>query len=460
MIWESKSLESALGVRVENGIKTGKVQFNSQDVSPGDLFIALPGQRDGHEFVADAFAKGASCAIVSQPIPGVDSSKLIIVDDTMSALTRLAEYKRITSKAKFIAITGSVGKTSTREVIKMMLESYGKTYASSKSFNNFLGVPLTLASMPDETEFAVIELGMNAKGELSDLTKLVAPDIAVITTISEGHIEFFDSIEEIADAKCEIFEGVIDSTGVAIINRDMSTFERCIENIDRAELKNIQTFGEGGDSNVKLLSYEVFDDNSVRLKFDINSEETEIIMPNISSHLALNFAAGFSVVKALNFEIENAALAIRSYQPLMGRGRFVEIENGNRKLGIICDYYNSNPQSLKASLGYFQQFTNTNKIAVLGDMGELGTMEMDLHKSIVPDVIESGASKLFLIGAAMNQLKDSFPKGVQIKCYPHVEEMIVDNNDNFQDGDLILIKGSRRIKLDKLAKSLGVQNVL
>ena len=191
MIGESSSLKKALGVTVADNIKAGRVQFNSLDVNKGDIFIALPGQRDGHEFVNEALANGASCAIISKDVAGEDADKLIKVEDTMVALNDLAEYKRINSKAKFIAVTGSVGKTSTREVVKTMLSAYGNSYASAKSFNNFLGVPLTLASMPDETEYAIIELGMNAPGELRNLTNMVVPDIAIITTISEGHIEFY-----------------------------------------------------------------------------------------------------------------------------------------------------------------------------------------------------------------------------------------------------------------------------
>ena len=460
MIWNSKSLEKALRVEVIAGINAGQVKFNSIDVDKDDIFIALSGKRDGHEFVNDALSKGARCAIVSKDIADVDQNKLIRVDDTMLALNNLAEYKRRNSRAKFIAVTGTVGKTSTREVIKTMLLPYGKTYSSVKSFNNYLGVPLTLASMPDDTEYAVIELGMNAAGEISNLANIVTPDIAVITTVSEGHIEFFDSIEDIADAKCEIFEGVDINTGIAIINRDISTYERCIQNIDRAGLRNVQTFGKRVDANTRFLSYELLEDYSVRLNFDVNTEECEIIMPNISMHLASNFAAGFSVVKALGLDIEKAASAIRSFQPLMGRGRFIEIKHDNKNLGIICDYYNSNPQSLEASLKYLQQFVSGKKVAVLGDMGELGDMQNEMHMSVVPSIIEAGISKLFLVGSVISQIKDSFSNDIEIKLYKNVDEMIVDNSANFEDGDLLLIKGSRSLKLENLAKSLGVKNVL
>ena len=459
MIWNTKSLEKALKVKVAEGLSAGQVKFNSLDVDKDDIFIALPGKRDGHEFVQDALSRGASCAIVSKDIHDIDQNKLIKVDDTFLALNHLAEYKRRHSKAKFIAVTGSVGKTSTREVIKTMLLAYGNTYSSDKSFNNFLGVPLTLASMPDDTEYAVIEIGMNSAGEIHNLTNVVMPDIGVITTISEGHIEFFGSIEAIADAKCEIFEGVDVNTGIAIINRDMSMYERCIHNIDKAGIRNVQTFGKRVDANIRFLSYELLDDHFVRLNFGMDSEECEIIMPNIPIHLASNFSIGFSVVKALGLDTEKAVNTIRSYQPLMGRGKFVEIRHKNKNLGIICDYYNSNPQSLKASLQYLQQFVSDKKVAVLGDMGELGHMQTGLHMSIVPSIIAAGVSKLFLVGKLMSQIKDQFPDNIEVKTYQDINEMLADVNVYFQDGQILLIKGSRSMKLEGLAKSLGVVNV-
>ena len=460
MIWDSISLKKALRVEVTTGIKACQVKFNSLDVDKDDIFIALPGNRDSHKFVEDALSRGASCAIVASDIKNVNSKKLIKVDNTICALNDLAEYKRKNSKAKFIAITGSVGKTSTREVIKTMLKPYGNTYSSVKSFNNHLGVPLTLASMPDAIEYAIVEIGMSSAGEISKLTNIVTPDIAVVTTISEGHMEFFDSVEAIADAKCEIFEGLDSNTGVAIINKDILTYDACIQNINKVGIKNLCTFSKKQNATVRFLSYELLEDNSVRLNFDIDSEECEIVMPNISMHLASNFSAGFSVVKALGLDIEKAVNAIRSFQPLMGRGRFVETKHNNKNLGIICDYYNSNPQSLKASLKYLQQFVSRKKTAVLGDMHELGEMQLDIHRSMVPLIIESGVSRLFLVGDIMREIKDSFPDNIAIQTYKNVDKMIEDESIGFEDEEIILIKGSRGMKLENFVKILGVKNVL
>lgn len=460
MIWNTKSLTEALGVQVQDHLSAASVKFNSLDIKQDDIFIALPGARDGHDFVVDALARGAKCAIVSQEVRNVDSDKLIYVHNTLDALNNLALYKKQHSKAIFIAVTGSSGKTSTKEVIKTMLMSYGKTYASTKNFNNYLGVSLTLASMPDDIEYAIIEIGMNSAGQIKTLTKMLAPDIAIITTISNSHREFFESDDAIVNAKCEIFEGINTNTGIAIINSDMSSYHKCLQHLNRIGIKNIMTFGSEVNTTVRFKSYTILKNLSVQLHFCIKEEEYQIVMSNIPIHLASNFSIGFSVIKALGLKMRDAVYAIKLYQPLMGRGKLVHITYNNNYLDIICDYYNSNPQSLEASLQYLQQFICKKKVAILGDMSELGHMKYHIHMSIVPQIIASGVYKILLVGDIMKNLQNSFPHHILVKHYQHVDEMIEENHLNFKDGEIILIKGSRNIKLDRLAQSLGVKNVL
>ncbi len=462
-IWKAKQLEEALLLKLPEGAPQayGPVKFNSQHVDKGDLFIALGGVRDGHEFVADALARGASAAIISQDVDSsIDQKKLIKVSDCLDALQKLAEYKHTHSKAKLIAITGSVGKTSTKEALKMMLSAYGKTCASHGTFNNSLGVPLTMASIDDDAEYVVIEMGMNAKGELSELSNQVTPDVALITTISEGHIEFFNSIEEIADAKCEIFEGLDINTGIAIINRDISTYERCIENIDAACLWNLTSFGKRVDANVRLVSYEVMEDYSTRIKYNVAGEEIELSMGAIPLHLCENLAAAFAVVDALGLDIEPAASAITGCQPVLGRGRVISIDRGGKSYEIICDYYNSNPQSLQASLLNLAQSKGESKVAILGDMGELGKRSSALHKCMVPYIKDAGISKLFLVGAAMGFLAKDFPENISVQCYKSADELAAEIDKHILGDEIILIKGSRGMKLEKIASALGVENVL
>ena len=460
MIWTTKELGRALSLNIVGNREFGKVQFNSKDVEQGDIFIALKGVRDGHEFVLDALDRGALVAIVSKEISNIDPAKLIIVDDTYEALMDLAEFKRRNSKAKFIAITGSVGKTSTKEATKIMLSAYGKTHASHGTFNNYLGVPLCLASMPNDTEYAVIEMGMSAKGELSELSKLAIPDVALITAVSEGHIGSFNSVEEIADAKCEIFEGMDINDGIAIVNRDITTYERCIQNIDRAGMQNVQTFGKRVDAGVRFVSSEILENDTLRLSYTVDGEELELVIPLIPVHLAGNFAAAFAVVKALKLDPEAAASAISSFIPVVGRGGLLTVKKSGKEYRIICDYYNANPQSMNAALEYLNLFDNENKVAVLGDMGGLGKFEHELHMNIVPYIKDSGVKKLFLVGERMKHLKNEFGKEIQVFCFDDAQSLCREIDKYIVGGELILIKGSRSMEMERVATKLGVKNAL
>jgi len=463
MIWTDKQLKEALSVDIpDHGRLYRKVQFNSKDIQKDDIFIALSGNRDGHEFVQDALARGAACSIISKDISEIDNKKLVKVKDTRKALDQLARYKREESNAKFIAITGSVGKTSTKEALKKVLTAYGKTYASHGTFNNELGVSLTLSSIPDDADYAIIEMGMNAKGEISPLSKDVRPDIAIITTVSEGHIEFFNSVEEIADAKCEIFDGMNPKTGIAIINRDMDVYQHCVNNIkNHSKLENVKTFGIHEESDVKLVSHEMLGNDNTRLVYQLKGEEIELTINDIiPTHLAENLASIFAVLTALNLNIEDSFSVMSQIEAIKGRGKIEEIMHNGKSYKIVCDYYNSNPQSLKASLLHLAQFENNKKIAILGDMGELGKNSLALHEKMVSYIEDSGVSMVFLVGKFMSHLKNSFKDDLLVKCYDDVNQLIDSIDDYIKGGEMILMKGSRSRRLDKLAKHLGVCDVL
>lgn len=457
MIWTSKELEKALSVKLPISGEFGKVQFNSIDIQKSDIFIALKGNRDGHDFVKDAFDRGAGLAIVTKYVQGVDKSKQLQVEDTFEALMDLAEYKRRNSKAKFIAITGSVGKTSTKEATKIMLSAYGRTHASHGTFNNHLGVPLCLASMPNDSEYVVVEMGMSKKGELSELSRLVIPDVSVITTVSEGHIEFFNSVEEIADAKCEIFEGMDINDGIAIVNRDISTYERCLQNIDRAGMQNVQTYGKRLDSGVRFVS-NIITGDKIKLVYSISGKEYDFIMPVLPIHLARNFAAALAVVRALKLDPEPAIDAISTFEPLLGRGKLVSTRKGTKEFKIICDYYNANPQSMVAALEYMSILDSSNKIAILGDMAGLGKFSYQLHMSIVPNIKDIGLRKLFLVGEKMKTIRTEFGDDVEVFCFDDTESLCNNIDQYLTGGEVILIKGSRVMGLEKVANRLGVEN--
>ena len=450
-----------MSVAFKSKDKFGKVHFNSGHIHPGDIFIALTGGKgDGHEFVNNAFARGAGLAIVSKDVKNAPLEKIIKVKDTLEALHDLAEYKRQSSKAKFIGITGSVGKTSTKEIVSLMLESFGKTFTSRNNFNNQLGVPLNLASIADNDEYVVIEMAMRREGEIRHLTNMVTPDIAVVTSVAQGHLEFFDSVEGIADAKSEIFEGLDINNGIAVLNRDMSTYKRCMENIDTVGVGNIRTFGKSQYANIRFASYSLEPHGTVRLGFVIDSEKIEFEMPAIPRHMAINFAAGLAVIKALGLDIHQAVKALAHFKLKMSRGKIVDIKKDNKEYSIITDYYNANPESMQAGLEYLGQMNNNKKVAILGDMKELGKDEVKIHLAAIPYIVKSGVKKLFLVGDIMTQIADDVPASIEVHSYNNSIDLAQNINKYIEGGEFILIKGSRSIHLEKVAESLGVENAL
>ena len=448
MIWSPQSLSKALNIDIHIDTYCGQIQFNSSDVVPGDLFIALQGNNDGHNYVVDALERGASAVIVNRKIPGVEQHKMILVSDTLVALHQLAEYKRSKSKAKFIGVTGSSGKTSTKEAIKTVLSAFGPTFASRGNFNNHLGVPLNLASMPDNTEYAVIEMGMNHEGEIRALTQMVKPDIALITTIAEAHLEFFESMLHLADAKCEIFEGM-SKDGAAVINLDNQYYSRVLQNLHKQSIKNIYNFGESPNAQSRLVSYEQVGEG-VRLKYSILNDEVIIEMPFIPKHYARNYAAVLTVASILKRDINIAARQLSAIPLTIGRGLLVNAKRAGHNYQIITDYYNSNPESLKASLEYLKLLSGRKKVAIIGDMLELGENSQALHEGVIHTIIHSGAQSVFLVGKNAKYIYELLPSEVHKEYFDDVEALINNIDELFQGNELILIKGSRGIKLDRI----------
>lgn len=452
MIWSREDLELALKVNINSNICANQVQFNSASVEKGDLFIALKGNKDGHDYAKDALNRGASVVIISREIDGIEGNKAILVPDTLLALKQMAEYKRAKSKAIFIGVTGSSGKTSTKEALRVILSSFGETFASRGNFNNDLGVPINLASMPDNIKYAVFEMGMNHAGEIRELTKIVRPDIALITTISEAHLEFFKSVLDIADAKCEIFESM-SKDGVAIINIDNQYYPRVLQNIKKLSIDNIVTFGKSKEADSQLVLYEQAGDK-IHLKYSLQGDILDIAIPLIPEHNAKNYAAALAVASILKLDI--AKIDLSKISLTEGRGKIIDAEYNGLKFMIICDYYNANPESLKASLSYLKQIGAKNKTAIIGDMLELGVDSAELHRSLAPSIIESGASKVFLVGNNVKYIYELLPGEIEKKHFKNVDLLIEEIGELLWGDELILIKGSRGIKLNKIIEKFQV----
>lgn len=448
MIWSTQDLSNCLAIDIPSNIVGRQLQFNSNDIVPGDLFIALKGNRDGHDYVADALARGANAAIISHEVPLVAKEKVIMVPDTFLALQKMAQYKRQNSKAVFIAVTGSSGKTGTKEAIKALLSHFSPSFASRGNFNNYLGVPINLASMPDNIEYAVFELGMNHAGEIRELTKMVKPHISVITTISEAHLEFFESRLDIADAKCEIFEGM-SKNDIAIINIDNQYYDRVVHNLQKLSMNKIFTFGKSPQANARLVSYEQ-QGTEVQLQYSISSVNLAIRMPLIPIHYAINYAAVLQVVSLLNKDLAEASLQLAKILPIEGRGGIVKVRYNNLKFEIICDYYNANPESLTAALLYLKQLSGKKKVAIIGDMLELGENSAALHQALVPAIIDSGLKKIILVGHHTRHIYDLLPNKIEKYHFNNVDILIEHLHELLTNDELILIKGSKGIKLAKI----------
>lgn len=444
MIWNSETLSKALGITISNSINCNEVQFNSKDVKKGDLFIALKGNGDGHDYVLDAIDKGAGAVIVSKHIDIADKNKIILVDDCFEALQKMALYKRKNSKAKFIAITGSVGKTSTKEALKILLQYDSLVFASRGNFNNRLGLLINLASMPDDTEYAIFELGMNHKSEIRELTQILKPNIAMITNVSEAHLEFFNSLEEIAEAKCEIFEN-FSKNDIAIINADTNCYNTILSILKNLSIDNIYSLGTTHNTSAELTLYENLGEQ-VHLKYKINNKPLEITIPFIPRHFAENYTGILLIIDILGKDIEIAANHLANISPTKGRGEIINIQNCR----IICDYYNASPQSMKAALEYLKQVSADNKTAIIGDMLELGQNSEALHKELVPYILATDCSKVFLVGENTKYIYDLLPSKIDKKYFKNVDELITHAADLFKNNELILIKGSRGIKLNKI----------
>ena len=462
-IWTNKQLEEALSLTLPNSNDYGEVRFNSQYIEEGDIFIALSGGAgDGHRFVRDAINQGASLAIISSNsgLEDIDSTKLLLVDDTYKTLDKLAIYKRAHFHGKVIAITGSVGKTTTKKMIQLMLELYGKTHANFGNFNNNIGVRLTLASLPEDTEYLVIEMGMNQAGEIDELSKIAKPDIAAITRIGESHIGHFLSINEIIDAKCEIFNHLNTSDSIAILNSSDDSFSRCYQKLIDQKIRNIHSFGSMAIDEVRILDSKRLMNNCFALHIKTKKQKIKVVTNVIPEHFIENFLCALAIINALSLPIELATSIISQFEPEIGRGKIVQSQISGKKFAIICDFYNSGPPSLSAALTNLSALHNPNKIAILGDMKELGQFETDLHKKMVSYIHASGIKKIFLVGSAMSNIAQYIDPKIEVHKFATVEELQSQILNFLQGGELILIKASRSIKLEKVAITLGVNYII
>ena len=429
--------------------------IDSRSLARGDVFVAIRGpNRDGHAFVAAALEGGAACAIVDNSFPQGDEQRLVRVGDTLEALNGLGRAARARAKStKIIAVTGSAGKTGTKEALRLALGPSGSVHASAKSFNNHWGVPLSLANMPKDVRFGVFELGMNHAGEIDALTRLARPHIAIITTVAPVHLGYFLSVEDIADAKAEIFRG-LEARGTAVINRDGPYFQR-LEDHALARGATIVGFGEAPEADARLLDVALGPDGS-NVSAEILGETIAYRLGAPGRHLVQNSLAVLAAAKLAGADLASAAGALAGLEAQAGRGRRNVIAT-KPPIAIVDESYNANPASMRAALatlGLIPRGEYCRRVAVLGDMLELGPEGTSLHRELAEFIDGAGVDVVFACGELMGSLYEALPASRRGAYAKTSEELGPKLLEAVGPGDAIMVKGSLGSRMGPLVEAL------
>ncbi len=457
ILWTADEAMQATGGTTAQAWSAQGVSIDSRSVAAGDLFIALQGPNfDGHSYVADALEKGAAAAVVEkQPEALAEDAPLLQVDDTLAALWRLGAAARARSGARFIAVTGSVGKTGTKEALRHCLTAQAATSANVGSLNNHWGVPLSLARMPRRISYGVFELGMNNPGEILELARLVRPQVAVITNIEAAHIGNFESVEAIADAKSEVFQAM-DPEGIAVLNRDHELFHHLSAKAAEAGVTKLLSFGHHQEADARALSSEqgaTYSD--VRARIAGQEIAYRIALPG--AHWVLNSLAVLAAVKAAGGDVAAAAAALAGLTPLKGRGQRHRIAIPGGSFELIDDSYNANPTSMRAAFDVLSRAEPKGagrRIAVLGDMLELGAHAVPFHRALDHALIGCGANLVFTCGPAMQELSQMLPPELVGGHSADSDALAPLVCGALGPGDVVLVKGSLGSRMKVIVDAL------
>jgi UDP-N-acetylmuramoyl-tripeptide--D-alanyl-D-alanine ligase len=437
------------------------ISIDSRSIAAGDAFFAIKGDnRDGHEFVGSALRAGAGLAVVANDWCGndVDDAPLLRVPDVLEGLRALARAARARLDAKVIGVTGSVGKTGTKEALRLALGASGATHASIASYNNHWGVPLSLARCPANASYAVFEMGMNHAGEIEPLSRLVRPHVAIITAVEPVHLEFFGSVEAIADAKAEIFCG-LEPGGAAVINRDNPHFER-LAAAARSAGARVVAFGEHAKADARLVKLALQPDGST-VEAQILGADVAYKLGAPGKHQVLNSLAVLAAASLASADLALAALALASVQPATGRGARSVLTLGVSGQALLIDEsYNANPASMRAAialLGHAEIGPQGRRIAVLGDMLELGTAGADLHRGLVDSIPAHGIDLVFCCGPLMHALWEALPSERRGGYAESAGALEADVIAAIRPGDAVMVKGSLGSRMGPIVKALERQ---
>ncbi len=459
-LWATADMAAAMRAERQGALPEtiAGISIDTRTLDRGDAFFAIKGDvRDGHDFVPQALGAGAGLAVVSREKRGSfpADAPLLIVEDVLEGLRDLGCAARARSQAQVIAVTGSVGKTSTKEALRLALSADGETHASAASYNNHWGVPLSLARLPQSAKYAVFEIGMNHAGEITPLVKMARPHVAIVTTIAPVHLEFFGTLEKIAEAKAEIFLGV-EPGGTALINRDSAQFDQLARAAKDAGVSHIVGFGEHVQAEARLVKVALKDECSC-VQANILGADVTYKLGAPGKHLALNSLAVLAAASLAHADLALAALALSRLEPATGRGTRITLAVPGGTALLIDESYNANPASMRAALALLGQATTGSRgrrIAVVGDMLELGAQGPELHGQISDAVQENRVDLVFCSGPLMKSLWDALPssrRGGYAETSAALESAVL---DAVRAGDAIMVKGSFGSKMGPIVKAL------
>ncbi len=460
-LWTTADMIDAMKGRPVGDLPEGidGISIDSRSIGPGEAFFAIKGDRfDGHDFTSSAVANGAALLVVAEsrlPALGRVQAPMIVVDDVLDAMARLGVAARARTKARIIAVTGSVGKTTTKEMLRHVLSAQGSVHASVASFNNHWGVPLTLARMPKDTAYGVFEIGMNHPNEIRPLVKMVRPHIAIVTAIAAAHLGHFKNISEIAAAKAEIFEGV-ELGGHALINRDSEKFTQLKKAAAACDIANIHAFGANRQADIKLVDWQPLENGSTA-EFKVLGETVTVSIGVPGRHVVQNALAVAGAAKLAGADLRSAVKAMADLTPSKGRGTRHVLKVGDGTITVIDDSYNANPASVRAGIALLRDTPVSQggrRIAVLGDMLELGSFSKKLHAGLKEPIEEAGIDVVVLGGSEMAALADALGAHAEHRHYNTVEEIQPVLLDTVAPGDVVLIKSSNGIRFSRLVSAL------
>lgn len=452
-LWTSADLAAATGGAVSAPFACSGLSIDTRTLKPGDLFVALKDARDGHDFVQGAFEAGATGALVSRPAGGRAELQ---VEDVVSALEAIGVAARMRSAAVRTAVTGSVGKTSVKEMLARIYRAFGPAHWPEKSFNNHWGVPLTLARMPEETTRAVFEIGMSTPGEIAPRSRMVRPHHAMVTRIAPAHLEGVGSIEGVADEKADIFAG-LEAGGTIILPADDAFFDRMAEKARAyCPTATVESFGKDEGAQARILDYET-DGIQSEITLSIVGRKVRVTLEAVGAHWAHNAAAAVLMASRTGLSVEDACEALNGYAPPPGRGTMetLYLPDGGQAV-MVDDAYNANPASMRAALDGLSRRGEGRRLVALGEMLEIGAGAADEHAGLAGAVEASGARLAFLAGEGMKPLADALPQPIQKRWAVKADDLLADIKNAVRDGDTLLIKGSNASGMGRLAEALRV----